>query len=211
MFRRYGRLSARPTGGDLDPAWTEHRQKLLLAMHGELACESTPGNGATFTLETATSRELSFIFFMDFLVIDDDKTFRDRDLPAHRRRRPLRGRASSGTSGLTELKEGRFDSVLLDLNLGSENGLDILEQIPQAPAPPAGDHIYRTRQRKKCGGGDAAGAVDFGKAVHPRTIHLVLASGGSASQLKQNIDTVGTEVKTATLEPGDSVDQACPG
>ena len=28
-----------------------------------------------------------------------------------------------------ELKVGKFDSVLLDLNLGWENGLDILEQI----------------------------------------------------------------------------------
>ena len=66
---------------------------------------------------------------MDLLVIDDDKTFRDAtclliDGEGHY----ARG-AASGELGLMELKVGKFDSVLLDLNLGRENGLDILEQI----------------------------------------------------------------------------------
>ncbi len=50
MFRRYGRLSARPTGGEPSTGLgLSIVKKLVLAMHGELACESTPGNGATFT------------------------------------------------------------------------------------------------------------------------------------------------------------------
>ena len=49
MFRRYGRLSARPTGGEPSTGLgLSIVRKLVLAMHGELACESTPGNGATF-------------------------------------------------------------------------------------------------------------------------------------------------------------------
>jgi two-component system sensor histidine kinase/response regulator len=49
MFRRYGRLSARPTGGEPSTGLgLSIVKKLVLAMHGELACESTPGNGATF-------------------------------------------------------------------------------------------------------------------------------------------------------------------
>jgi two-component system sensor histidine kinase/response regulator len=49
MFRRYGRLSARPTGGEpCTGLGLSIVKKLVLAMHGELACESTPGNGATF-------------------------------------------------------------------------------------------------------------------------------------------------------------------
>ena len=50
MFRRYGRLSARPTGGEPSTGLgLSIVKKLVLAMHGELACESTPGKGATFT------------------------------------------------------------------------------------------------------------------------------------------------------------------
>ncbi len=49
MFRRYSRLSARPTGGEPSTGLgLSIVKKLVLAMHGELACESTPGNGATF-------------------------------------------------------------------------------------------------------------------------------------------------------------------
>jgi two-component system sensor histidine kinase/response regulator len=49
MFRRYGRLSARPTGGEPSTGLgLSIVKKLVLAMQGELACESTPGNGATF-------------------------------------------------------------------------------------------------------------------------------------------------------------------
>ena len=50
MFRRYGRLSARPTGGEPSTGLgLSIVKKLVLAMHGELACESTQGGGATFT------------------------------------------------------------------------------------------------------------------------------------------------------------------
>jgi two-component system sensor histidine kinase/response regulator len=49
MFRRYARLSARPTGGEPSTGLgLSIAKKLVLAMHGELACESTPGKGATF-------------------------------------------------------------------------------------------------------------------------------------------------------------------
>ncbi|HEV2391554.1 MAG TPA: hybrid sensor histidine kinase/response regulator [Verrucomicrobiae bacterium] len=49
MFRRYGRLSARPTGGEPSTGLgLSIVKKLVLAMHGELACESTLGHGATF-------------------------------------------------------------------------------------------------------------------------------------------------------------------
>jgi len=49
MFRRYSRLSARPTAGEPSTGLgLSIVKKLVLAMHGELACESTPGKGATF-------------------------------------------------------------------------------------------------------------------------------------------------------------------
>jgi two-component system, sensor histidine kinase and response regulator len=47
MFRRYARLSARPTGGEPSSGLgLSIALKLVQAMHGELACESVPGQGA---------------------------------------------------------------------------------------------------------------------------------------------------------------------
>lgn len=49
MFRRYGRLSARPTGGEPSTGLgLSIVKKLVLAMQGEVACESALGHGATF-------------------------------------------------------------------------------------------------------------------------------------------------------------------
>ena len=48
MFQRYGRLSARPTGGEPSTGLgLSIVKKLVAAMQGELACDSTAGNGAT--------------------------------------------------------------------------------------------------------------------------------------------------------------------
>jgi two-component system sensor histidine kinase/response regulator len=51
MFRRYGRLSARPTGGEPSTGLgLSIVRKLVRAMNGELSCESEPEQGATFTI-----------------------------------------------------------------------------------------------------------------------------------------------------------------
>ena len=51
MFRRYGRLSARPTGGEPSTGLgLSIVRKLVLAMGGELSCVSNPGEGAAFTI-----------------------------------------------------------------------------------------------------------------------------------------------------------------
>jgi len=51
MFRRYGRLSARPTGGEPSTGLgLSIVRKLVQAMNGELLCESNPGHGAAFTI-----------------------------------------------------------------------------------------------------------------------------------------------------------------
>jgi two-component system sensor histidine kinase/response regulator len=49
MFQRYGRLSARPTGGEPSTGLgLSIVRKLVAGMGGELSCESTEGHGATF-------------------------------------------------------------------------------------------------------------------------------------------------------------------
>jgi two-component system, sensor histidine kinase and response regulator len=56
MFRRYGRLSARPTGGEPSTGLgLSIVRKLVQAMNGELLCESNPGQGATFTIRLPRS------------------------------------------------------------------------------------------------------------------------------------------------------------
>jgi two-component system sensor histidine kinase/response regulator len=51
MFRRYGRLSARPTGGEPSTGLgLSIVRKLVLGMGGQLSCESTDGHGATFII-----------------------------------------------------------------------------------------------------------------------------------------------------------------
>jgi NtrC-family two-component system response regulator AlgB len=74
---------------------------------------------------------------MDFLVIDDDKTFRDATCFLIEDEGHYAEGVDAGQVGLTWLKEDKFDAVFLDMNLGRENGLDILSQIqkqyPQIP------------------------------------------------------------------------------
>ncbi|MGH7939444.1 MAG: sigma-54-dependent transcriptional regulator [Limisphaerales bacterium] len=74
---------------------------------------------------------------MDFLVIDDDKTFRDATCFLIEDEGHYAEGVDSGQVGMTWLKDEKFDAVLLDMNLGPENGLDVLTQIqkqyPQIP------------------------------------------------------------------------------
>jgi two-component system, NtrC family, response regulator AlgB len=138
---------------------------------------------------------------MDFLVIDDDKTFRDAtclliDGEAH-----YAEAACSGALGLTELKEGKFDSVLLDLNLGAENGLDILEQIlKRQPRLPV---IIFTAQGSVKNAVEAMrrGAVDFLEKPFTREqFHLVLARVQRFHQLNQKISRLEGEVKDSNAQ-----------
>lgn len=58
MFRRYGRLSARPTGGETSTGLgLSIVRKLVLAMNGELTCETNPGHGANFTIRLPKAKD----------------------------------------------------------------------------------------------------------------------------------------------------------
>jgi NtrC-family two-component system response regulator AlgB len=133
---------------------------------------------------------------MDFLVIDDDKTFRDATCLLIDGEEHYAEGASSGALGLRELKEGKFDSVLLDLNLGPENGLDILDQIlKRQPHLPV---IIFTAQGSVKNAVEAMrrGAVDFLEKPFTREqFHLVLARLQRVHQLNQNIERLEREVK----------------
>ena len=138
---------------------------------------------------------------MDFLVIDDDKTFRDATSLLIDGEGHYAQGVCSGELGLTELKEGKFDSVLLDLNLGTENGLDILEQIlKRQPNLPV---IIFTAQGSVQTAVEAMrrGAVDFLEKPFTREqFHLVLARLQRFHQLSQNIERLEREVKDSNAQ-----------
>lgn len=138
---------------------------------------------------------------MDFLVIDDDKTFRDATCLLIDSEGHYAQAASSGAMGLTEMREGKFDSVLLDLNLGAENGLDILELIlKRQPRLPV---IIFTAQGSVKNAVEAMrrGAVDFLEKPFTREqFHLVLARLQRFHQLNKNIERLEREVKDSNAQ-----------
>jgi NtrC-family two-component system response regulator AlgB len=138
---------------------------------------------------------------MDFLVIDDDKTFRDATCLLIDSEGHYAEAARSGELGLIELKEGKFDAALLDLNLGAENGLDILEQIlKRQPNLPV---IIFTAQGSVKNAVEAMrrGAVDFLEKPFTREqFHLVLARVQRFHQLNQNIERLEREIKDSNAQ-----------
>ena len=138
---------------------------------------------------------------MDFLVIDDDKTFRDATCLLIDSEGHYAQGVCSGELGLTELKEGKFDSVLLDLNLGPEKGLDVLDQIhklqPNLPV------IIFTAQGSVKTAVEAMrrGAVDFLEKPFTREqFHLVLARVQRFHKLSQSIERLEREVKDSNAQ-----------
>jgi len=138
---------------------------------------------------------------MDFLVIDDDKTFRDATCLLIDGEGHYAEGARSGELGLTELQEGNFNAVLLDLNLGPEKGLDILDQIVkrQLNLPV----IIFTAQGSVKIAVEAMrrGAVDFLEKPFTREqFHLVLARVQRVHQDKQKIERLEREVSDSNAQ-----------
>lgn len=140
---------------------------------------------------------------MDFLIIDDDRTFRDATACLIDGEGHYAETASSGALGLARLKEDKFDAVLLDLLLGPESGLDILHQIlkhqPNLPV------IIFTAQGNVKNAVEAMrrGAVDFLEKPFTREqFHLVLARVHRFHMLNQSIQRLEQEVQeTRTQSP----------
>jgi two-component system, NtrC family, response regulator AlgB len=149
---------------------------------------------------------------MDFLVIDDDKTFRDATCLLIDGEGHYAEAACSGMLGLAELKEGKFDSVLLDLNLGPEKGLDVLDQIlklqPNLPV------IIFTAQGSVKTAVEAMrrGAVDFLEKPFTREqFHLVLARVQRVHWDKQKIERLEQEVSDSNAQsPAILLDSSTP-
>ena len=142
---------------------------------------------------------------MDFLVIDDDKTFRDATCFLVEDEGHYAEGVDSGQAGLTVLKEDKFDAVLLDLNLGRENGLDVLTQIQKAnPQIPI---VMFTAQGSVKTAVEAMrrGAADYLEKPFQREQFLtVLARLQRLRQMGQRIERLeqeATDIKSHSVEP----------
>jgi NtrC-family two-component system response regulator AlgB len=142
---------------------------------------------------------------MDFLVIDDDKTFRDATCFLIEEAGHYAEGVDSGQLGLNWLKEDKWDAVLLDVNLGPENGLDVLVEIQkQFPRIPV---VMFTAQGSVRIAVEAMrrGAVDFlEKPFQREQFTTVLARLQRIRQMSQRIERLEQEVtenKTHRLEP----------
>src|ERR1700739_2241783 len=67
--------------------------------------------------------------FMRTLIIDDEKAIRSSTVIAIRAEGNVAEGADSKTVGLLKLQEDAYDVVFLDLRLGDEDGLEVLEEI----------------------------------------------------------------------------------
>jgi two-component system, NtrC family, response regulator AlgB len=142
---------------------------------------------------------------MDFLVIDDDKTFRDATCGLIDAEGHYAEGAASGQQGFRRLREEKFDAVLLDLTLGSESGLDVLVELtknhPNLPVVMLTAHgnLQTAVEAMR------RGCVDFLEKPFQREQFLtVLARLQRIQQLGQRIERLEQEVsdsKVQSVEP----------
>jgi len=139
---------------------------------------------------------------MDILIVDDEKAIRTSTLIALESDDHYAEAVSSGEVALLRMKEENFDLVLLDLNLGSENGLDILPQIQKrSPRTPVviftAEASISTAVRAIQGG-----AMDYlEKPFTPDRLRSVVARAKQWSLLHERIEELETEISTQSPPP----------
>lgn len=142
---------------------------------------------------------------MDFLVIDDDRTFRDTACMVIEGADHYAEAVGSGAEGLALLRREKFKAVLLDVHLEGESGLDLLPRIQeQNPGLPV---ILFTAEGNVKTAVEAMrrGAVDFlEKPLQREQFLAVLARLQLLRQMGQKIERLEREVresKAQDLEP----------
>jgi two-component system, NtrC family, response regulator AlgB len=149
---------------------------------------------------------------MDFLVIDDDKVFREATCLMIEDEGHYADTAANAEVALGRLREDKFDAALLDLNLGRENGLTVLPQLlkvrPNLPV------VMFSAQGTVKSAVKALhlGAVDFLEKPFTREqFHTVLARLQRFSQMGRQIEQLEQEVKeTQAQNPEPLFDFATP-
>lgn len=168
--------------------------KLTQLMGGTLVVDSAPGEGTTFSLsfprstdggaaarapEPAVTR--APISPAHVLLIEDDELERQRVADLLQTAGYRISVASSGQDGLNNLREGRFDAVVLDLVMPGMTGLDVLraaradEHLSSIPFVVL-SALYMTRSEREVLGPTVAAVVRKGEGTGDElTEHLARA------------------------------------
>jgi len=138
---------------------------------------------------------------MDFLVIDDDKTFRDAACLIVEGAGHYAEAVSSGAEALALLRREKFEAILLDVHLDGESGLDLLLRLQeQNPGLPV---IIITAEGNVKMAVEAMrrGAVDFLEKPFQREQFLaVLARLQRLRQMGQRIEHLEREVSESKAQ-----------
>ncbi|MBL9159505.1 MAG: sigma-54-dependent Fis family transcriptional regulator [Verrucomicrobiales bacterium] len=150
---------------------------------------------------------------MDLLIVDDEKIIRDATLQIVEDADHYAEVAIDGRSALEAVRDGDFDAVLLDLNLGPDNGLDVLAEIQKKrPGLPV---VVFTAAATISAAVEAMrrGALDFlEKPFTVEQLHLVLARVQRHRALAVKVAELQTEVAGHSPEPVfESADEAMTG
>jgi NtrC-family two-component system response regulator AlgB len=143
---------------------------------------------------------------MDFLVVDDDKTFRDATCLLIDGEGHYAEGVASGSQGLERLKQDKFDAVLLDVNLAEGSGLDLLPQI--AKSHPNLPVVMCTAQGNVKTAVEAMrrGAADFlEKPFQREQLMAVLARLQRFQQMGQQIERLEQEVTETKRQNGEPI------
>jgi NtrC-family two-component system response regulator AlgB len=139
---------------------------------------------------------------MDILIVDDEKIIRDATSLLVEKAGHYAETASNSAVALESLKESSFDLVLLDMNLGDENGMDVLERILQRhPNQPvvmftAASTIETAVEAMR------RGALDYlQKPFNVQHFNIVLARVQKHRRLAERVTELETQISTQTPDP----------
>ncbi len=139
---------------------------------------------------------------MDLLIVDDEKIIRDATLQIVEDAGHYGEVAADASSALEAVRDADYDAVLLDLNLGQDNGLDLLAEIHRKrPALPV---VVFTAAATISSAVEAMrlGALDFlEKPFTVEQLHLVLSRVQKHRSLVVKVAELQTEVAGQSPEP----------
>ncbi|SKA82267.1 two-component system, NtrC family, response regulator AlgB [Prosthecobacter debontii] len=140
---------------------------------------------------------------MDFLVIDDEKSIRDATCMLIDDEGHYAEPVINSAAALTRLKEEKYDAILLDLNLGPENGLDLLDTLTKQYSHIPVVMFTAQGTVKTAVEAIRRGALDFLEKPFTREeFRAVLARLTRFRQMSQRIETLEKEVKEVRQQGG---------
>lgn len=139
---------------------------------------------------------------MDILVVDDEKIIRDATLQLAEDAGHYAEAVSSGPLALETLRETPFDLVLLDLHLGRESGLDVLDQI-QKKHPNVAIVVFTAAATVRTAvEAMRRGALDFlEKPFTADQLNVALARVQKHRRLAERVVELQTQITNQSPEP----------